>query len=54
MVNFDEYVNENKTSHDKNWAHISDDRYRILIIRGSGSGKTNLSNRKSNRKSTRH
>ena len=36
MINFDDYVNENKTGHNKNWP------YRILIIGGSGSGKTNL------------
>ena len=36
MINFDDYVNENKTRHKKNWP------YRILIIGGSGSGKTNL------------
>ena len=41
MINFDEYVNENKTVHNKNWLYILDDPYRILIIGGSGSGKTN-------------
>ena len=41
MINFDEYVNENKTKHNKNWAYIPDDLYRILIIGGSRSGKTN-------------
>ena len=35
MINFDDYTNENKTEHNKNWP------YRILIIGGSGSGKTN-------------
>ena len=32
MINFDDYTNENKTEHNP---------YRILIIGGSGSGKTN-------------
>ena len=41
MINFDEYVNENKTVHNKNWPYIPDHLCRILIIRGSGSGKTN-------------
>ena len=41
MINFDEYVNENRTVHNKNWPYIPDHPYRILIIGGSGSGKTN-------------
>ena len=41
MINFDNYVNENKTKHNKNWPYIPDHPYRILIIGGSGSGKTN-------------
>ena len=40
MINFDNYVNENKTKHNKNWPYIPDHPYRILIIGGSGSGKT--------------
>ena len=40
MINFDEYVNENKTEHNKNWPYTQDHPYRILIIGGSGSGKT--------------
>ena len=40
MINFDDYVNENKTERNKNWPYTPDDPYRILIIRGSGSGKT--------------
>ena len=43
MTNFDSYVNENKTKHNKNCPYIPDHPYRILTIRGSGSGKTNLS-----------
>ena len=42
MINFDDYINENKTIHNKNWPYIPDHPYRILIIVGSGSGKTNL------------
>ena len=42
MINFDNYVNENKTKHKKNWPYIPDHPYRTLIIEGSGSGKTNL------------
>ena len=42
MINFDDYVNENKTKHNKNWSHIPDHPYRILILGGSGSGKTNV------------
>ena len=42
MCNFDDNANENKTIHDKNWPYIPDHPYRILIIGGSGSGKTNL------------
>ena len=41
-MNFDDYVNENKTEHNKNWPYIPDHPYRILIIGGSGSGKTNV------------
>ena len=42
MINFDNYVNENKTKHNKNWPYIPDHSCRILIIGGSGYGKTNL------------
>ena len=41
MINFDEYTNENKMEHNLNWSYIPDHPYRILIIGGSGSGKTN-------------
>ena len=41
MINFDDYKNENKTQHNSKWPCISDHPYRILIIDGSGSGKTN-------------
>ena len=42
MINFDDYVNENKTILNKNWPYTPDHPYRILIIGDSGSGKTNL------------
>ena len=42
MTNFDNHTNENKTKHNKNWPYIPDHPYRILIIGGSGPGKTNL------------
>ena len=41
MINFDDYTNENKINHNPNWPHIPHHPYRILIIGGSGSGKTN-------------
>ena len=41
MINFDDYTNENKTRHNTNWPYIPDHPYKILIIGGSGSGKTN-------------
>ena len=41
MINFDEYVNENITKHSKSCSYIPDHPYRVLIIRGSGSEKTN-------------
>ena len=44
MINFYEYVNENKTEHNKNWPYTPDHPYRILIIRGSRSRKTVLFN----------
>ena len=41
MINFDDFTNENKTEHNSKWPYIPDHPYRILIIAGSGSGKTN-------------
>ena len=41
MINFDDYTNENKIEHNSKWPYIRDHWYRILIIGGSGSGKTN-------------
>ena len=42
MNNFDDYFNENRTEHIRNWSYTPDHPYRILIIGGSGSGKTNV------------
>ena len=41
MINFDDYTNENIAEHNSKWPYIPDHPYRILIIGGSGSGKTN-------------
>ena len=41
MINFDEYTYENKIEHNSEWLYIPDHPYRILIVGGSGSGKTN-------------
>ena len=42
MINCDDYVNENKTKHNKNWPYIPDHSYRMLMIGGSGWGKTSV------------
>ena len=42
MINFDDYVNENIFEHNKNQPYIPDHPYRILIVGGSGSEKTNV------------
>ena len=41
MINFDECTNENKIEHNSKWPYIPDHSYRILIVGGSGLGKTN-------------
>ena len=41
MINFDDYTNENKKQHNSKLLYIPVHPYRLLIIRGSGSGKTN-------------
>ena len=43
MINFGDYTNENKIEHNSKWPYIPDYPYRILILGGSGSGKTNAS-----------
>ena len=42
MINFDDHVNENKAEHNKNWSYTPNSPYRILMIGGSGSGKTKV------------
>ena len=41
MFNFDDYANENIIEHNSKWPYIPDHPYRILIIGGAGSRKTN-------------
>ena len=41
MINLDDITNENNKEHNEKWSYIPDHPYRILIIGGSGSGKTN-------------
>ena len=40
MINFNDYTNKNKTEHNQKSPYIPHYPYRILIIGGSGSGKT--------------
>ena len=42
MINFDDYVNENRTEHNPNWPYTLDHPYGILKIDSSGSGKANV------------
>ena len=41
MININSYVHENNKQHNEKWSYIPDHPYRILMIDGSGSGKTN-------------
>ena len=41
MFNLDDVTNENNKDHNKKWPYIPDHLYRMLIIGGSESGKTN-------------
>ena len=41
MINSDDIVKEDLREHNPNWPQIPDHLYRILVIGGSGSGKTN-------------
>ena len=41
MINFDDITRENIKEHNSNWPQIPNRLYRILIIGGSGSRKTN-------------
>ena len=40
MINFDSITNKSKKEHNEKWSFIPDPSYGILIIGGSGSGKT--------------
>ena len=39
MINLDNIINDNNNN--EKWSYIPDHPYRVLIIGGSGSGKTN-------------
>ena len=41
MINLNTFTIENDKEHNEKWPYIPDHPYRILIIGGSGSGKTN-------------
>ena len=41
MINLYNIINKNNNNHNKKWPYIPDHPYRMLIIGGSGSGKTN-------------
>ena len=41
MFNVDDIINENNKEHNEKWPFVPDHQFRILIIGGSGSGKTN-------------
>ena len=41
MINLDDITNHSNNNHNEKWPYIPDHIYRILIIGGSGSGKTN-------------
>ena len=41
MISFDHVMKEETKQHNPNWSEILDHPYRILIVGGSGSGKTN-------------
>ena len=41
MINFDNYINKYKTKHNSKQPYILDHPYKILIMRDSGSRKTN-------------
>ena len=41
MINLDSVTNKNNKKHNEKWPNIPDHPYRIIIIGGSGSEKTN-------------
>ena len=42
MINLDSITNENNKENNEKWPYIPDHLYKILIIGGSESGKTNM------------
>ena len=40
MINLDSITNENNKEHNEKWPYIPHHPFRIVIIGGSGSGKT--------------
>ena len=40
MINLDSITIESNKEHNEKWPYIPDHHYRIMIIGGSGSGKT--------------
>ena len=42
MFNLDNITNESNKEHNKKWPYVPDHPYRILIIAGSASRKTNV------------
>ena len=42
MINFDDVANESIKGYNPNWPQISDHSYKILIVGGCWSRKTNL------------
>ena len=41
MISFDDAIKENMNKYNSTWPKIPDHPYRISIVGGSGSGKTN-------------
>ena len=41
MIDLDSITNKNNKKHNEKWPYIPDRPYRILIMGGSGPGKTN-------------
>ena len=41
MINFDDVIKEETKEPNPNWPEVPDHPYRILVILGYGSGKTN-------------
>ena len=41
IINLDSITNDNNKEHNEKWPFIPDHPYRIIMIGGSGSGKTN-------------